>query len=103
MRIGYSNDSLKRKCEEQGKVHKQGRGVRRARGNEYATASPLTLLCVLRHVLHTSFQRVVGTAYPNSACFYGLITSRKSQSAPTRVASLRNELGMTAATYLTRM
>ena len=35
-------------------VHKQGQGVRRARGNGYDTASPLALVYVLRLVLHTS-------------------------------------------------
>ena len=62
-RIGYSNDSLKRKCEEHGEVHKQGQGVRRARGYGYATASPLFIYFALFFTL--SFQRVVGVPYNN--------------------------------------
>ena len=59
--IGYSNDSLKRKCEEQGEVHKQGRGGSVSVSSRPPHPSPLFVYFALFFTL--PFQRIVGIAY----------------------------------------
>ena len=59
--IGYSNDSLKRKCEEEGEVHKPGRGGSVLASSRPPRPSPWFVYFALFFTL--PFQRIVGIAY----------------------------------------
>ena len=80
-----------RKCEYQGEVRKQGEGVRRARGNGYATASPLFVYSALFFTL--PFQRVVGIPYRTSTMKSPFASSLPMQSHFTyRLAMERGDV-----------